>query len=519
MKTSIAALTLQERNAEHGTDIQAMGILEEARASGDEGMLFDRLMDQRLRLANAEQASERLKIILECVTVFTQHGMSLVVLGIGALEIIHARLTYGDLVAFQMLAELFANPLNRLTGAGAALQSASSAVVRLQDVLKADMPQSASQESGGRLAGTVALDKVTLTDAHGIPLLQGLTFEISQPGEIVAISGPPGSGKSLLLNLIAGTLAPEDGQVTIGGAPIAALLVALICQALFQMGQKFALSRLEARSGLDLQAALVDRAMRLPADAFRKSTPVILATQLESIAKFRSDMVHFAISGGVALVNGLVAAVVMAFFQLQAAAVAMVLGLLLSVIAAVFGWRQFRAIYEGERMDIIVLAFVYDLVQLVPVVRAMAGERASFIQWAQNFLAFQSRIMRSTSLSNAYSTVASVWEPLMLLTCFAAIAFAGSKEALGVGAALGFISALGRFAGATQGVAAAVFGVTKSLPMAKLSKSFLDTHLMPVGFGEPLAKGAGADRIVRLSEGKIDAVEEQNPANGTVAST
>jgi ABC-type bacteriocin/lantibiotic exporter with double-glycine peptidase domain len=284
-------------------------------------------------------------------------------------------------------------------------------------------------------------------------------------------------------------------------AMIAALALALVCQSLLRAAEQFAMARIEARSSIDLQAALVDRALRLPASAFRTSTHVILATQLETVDKLRRGMLRFAMSGVVALLNGIAAATVLAFLQLPAAAVAVLLGLALCLVAAAFGWRQFRAIYEGERMDVIVLAFVYDLILLVPVMRAMARERAAFIHWGQNFLAFQSRLMRAATQSNRYAAVVSAWEPATLALCFAVIAFAGSKGALGVGAALGFVSALGRLTAASQGVAAAIMGAAKSLPMAKLSKSFLEHRLEPPSAGAPISRGAGALAIANLSFG------------------
>lgn len=60
-----------------------------------------------------------------------------------------------------------------------------------------------------------------------------------------------------------------------------------------------------------------------------------------------------------------------------------------------------------------------------------------------------------------------------------------------MGAALGFVTALARFTAASQSLAAAIMGAAKSLPMAKLSKSFMDHHLEPAGAGEPLRPGAG----------------------------
>ncbi len=209
--------------AEHGTDIQAMGMIEEARASGDDGLLFDRLMDRRLRCLNAEQAAERLRILLGGVSVFSRQGMALAVLGVGALQIIHSDFTFGELIAFQMLAELFANPLDRITGATAALHAGASAVVRLQDVLGTPPPQPASATPGQRLPGTLVVDGLTVADPHGRPVLDRVTFRVDQPGQIVVVTGPPASGKSLLLDVIAGLVPPGEGRVVIGGTPLAAI--------------------------------------------------------------------------------------------------------------------------------------------------------------------------------------------------------------------------------------------------------------------------------------------------------
>jgi ABC-type nitrate/sulfonate/bicarbonate transport system ATPase subunit len=51
------------------------------------------------------------------------------------------------------------------------------------------------------------------------PLFKGLSFDVAA-GEFVSILGPSGCGKSTILNLLAGILTPESGEMRVDGAPI-----------------------------------------------------------------------------------------------------------------------------------------------------------------------------------------------------------------------------------------------------------------------------------------------------------
>ena len=53
-------------------------------------------------------------------------------------------------------------------------------------------------------------------------VLRDLSFHII-PGEFVSVLGTSGGGKSTLLNLLAGTLTPDSGEMRVDGAPIAGL--------------------------------------------------------------------------------------------------------------------------------------------------------------------------------------------------------------------------------------------------------------------------------------------------------
>ena len=51
------------------------------------------------------------------------------------------------------------------------------------------------------------------------PLIEGLSFGVEE-GEFVSILGPSGCGKSTVLNLLAGILRPEAGEIFLDGAPV-----------------------------------------------------------------------------------------------------------------------------------------------------------------------------------------------------------------------------------------------------------------------------------------------------------
>lgn len=56
----------------------------------------------------------------------------------------------------------------------------------------------------------------------GIKALDGASFSI-EPGELVGLIGPNGSGKTTMLNILSGHLAPDAGEVALEDKPVAAL--------------------------------------------------------------------------------------------------------------------------------------------------------------------------------------------------------------------------------------------------------------------------------------------------------
>jgi ABC-type nitrate/sulfonate/bicarbonate transport system ATPase subunit len=65
----------------------------------------------------------------------------------------------------------------------------------------------------------VHLRHVEAGTGREVPAVAGLDLEVA-PGELVALLGPSGCGKTTILQLVAGMLRPDAGEVACGGAPV-----------------------------------------------------------------------------------------------------------------------------------------------------------------------------------------------------------------------------------------------------------------------------------------------------------
>jgi ABC-type bacteriocin/lantibiotic exporter with double-glycine peptidase domain len=196
----------------HAETVQGAALLEHARATGTEPLLFDRMVRAQLTMLNAEQASGFAATLLTALPFAMSQLISISVLGAGALVVLRTDMTIGMLMGFVMLAELFAAALSVLTGLGNAGAQTASAFYRLDD--KAD--ERGQLEAPGlhdRATGRVAAERLGFSYTNGPKILSGVDFR-AQAGEFIVITGASGSGKSTLARLLAGLLEPSEGTLS-----------------------------------------------------------------------------------------------------------------------------------------------------------------------------------------------------------------------------------------------------------------------------------------------------------------
>ena len=134
-------------------------------------------------------------------------------------------LTAGELVGFILYLSLFYEPLRGLHGLNQMLQAARAAGERVFDILDAGEERSGRDRSGTLtepVRGAVRYDGVQFSYAGGRAALNNISLE-APAGQMIALVGPTGSGKSTLVNLLPAFYEATSGRITIDGQDIGGL--------------------------------------------------------------------------------------------------------------------------------------------------------------------------------------------------------------------------------------------------------------------------------------------------------
>jgi ATP-binding cassette subfamily B protein/subfamily B ATP-binding cassette protein MsbA len=133
-------------------------------------------------------------------------------------------LTVGDLVMFLAYLAALLGPIATLASSATALQNSLSGLDRVLDLLAEplEMPATPGAISVERAAveGHITLRDVTFAyNGSSAPVLHDINLDV-RPGEMIALVGPSGAGKTTLCNLIARFYDPIGGSVMLDGVDL-----------------------------------------------------------------------------------------------------------------------------------------------------------------------------------------------------------------------------------------------------------------------------------------------------------
>jgi len=147
---------------------------------------------------------------------------TVLVLWFGGKEVMAEEMTAGELVGFLFYLMLFYEPVARLHGLNQMLQSARAAGERVFDILdhETERDESNTEELKQPVKGEVIYENVGFEYEPGRPVLKDISLH-AKPGEMIALVGPTGAGKSTLVSLLPAFYEYTSGTVSIDNRSVA----------------------------------------------------------------------------------------------------------------------------------------------------------------------------------------------------------------------------------------------------------------------------------------------------------
>jgi ATP-binding cassette, subfamily B, bacterial len=203
---------------------ELIGAVRVLQAFTNEALARSRFAAAVERAFRAARDSIKARAILTAIAIFLVSASVVVVLWVGAQDVLAGRISAGRLSQFVLYAVLAAAGLGQLSEVWGELSQASGAAERLFEILNvraAIVPPARPIALPQPPRGEIAFADVCFcypTRPTG-PVLDGVSFGVRQ-GEKVAIVGPSGAGKSTIFHLILRFYDPSSGVVTFDGVPL-----------------------------------------------------------------------------------------------------------------------------------------------------------------------------------------------------------------------------------------------------------------------------------------------------------
>ena len=140
------------------------------------------------------------------------------VLWYGGRQVIDGTVSPGDLFAFVLFAGILIGPFSSAARVFAQIREAQGATQRVFEILDSQ-PEVTNAPNAIALvsvAGHVRIERVSFSYDPRQPVLCNISFE-AKPGELIAIVGPTGAGKTTIINLLHRFYDPTDGRITVDG--------------------------------------------------------------------------------------------------------------------------------------------------------------------------------------------------------------------------------------------------------------------------------------------------------------
>jgi ATP-binding cassette subfamily B multidrug efflux pump len=140
---------------------------------------------------------------------------------VGGIMVTKGVIAIGDVQAFIQYAQQFTQPITQLANFANVIQSTMASAERIFELLdeQEEVPEAANAEVLGTPRGSVEFEHVKFGYKEEVVLMEDMNIDV-QPGQMIAIVGPTGAGKTTLVNLLMRFYEVNGGRILVDGVDI-----------------------------------------------------------------------------------------------------------------------------------------------------------------------------------------------------------------------------------------------------------------------------------------------------------
>jgi ABC-type bacteriocin/lantibiotic exporter with double-glycine peptidase domain len=220
----LMAESLAKQARSQSYQVQMFSGIETLKASGAEPLALNKFAEFFVDVLNVGLSRGRLDAITQSVIRALDFASPLVILIVGGHLVLGGSLSMGTMLALSAMAGGFLAPVSALVNTALQFQQLGGYMDRIDDVLASEKEQDGSNvHPAAKLEGRIQLENVSFHfGADTKPVVKDVSMSI-EPGELLAIVGRSGAGKTTLANLILGLYRPARGRVLYDGRDLATL--------------------------------------------------------------------------------------------------------------------------------------------------------------------------------------------------------------------------------------------------------------------------------------------------------
>jgi len=191
------------------------------KAFGREGQSIAEFSERNEKLYNAGWRAQFVSGIIMPLMRFIGNIGYVFVAVVGGIMVTQRAIAIGDVQAFILYAQQFTQPITQLANFANVIQSAMASAERIFELLdgQEEIPEAADAKVLEHPEGAVEFEHVKFGYREDNILMEDMNIDV-QPGQMIAIVGPTGAGKTTLVNLLMRFYEVNSGEILVDGVNI-----------------------------------------------------------------------------------------------------------------------------------------------------------------------------------------------------------------------------------------------------------------------------------------------------------